>query len=99
MCPNHPPPWQMIGDDQRGYAWTRALLGLPANEVHVCGDLSAVDLVRALAASCGDEFELVTYDRCVGDAAGDTAKRHLMCVCMLLGVGCVCGGGGRGTEA
>jgi hypothetical protein len=88
----------MIGDDQRGYAWTRALLGLPANEVHVCGDLSAVDLVRALAASCGDEFELVTYDRCVGDAAGDTAKRHLMCVCMLLGVGCV-GGGGKGTEA
>ena len=48
----------MLGDEQRGFAWTRALLGLPANEVHVCGDASAVGLVRALAADCGDEFEL-----------------------------------------
>lgn len=48
----------MIGDEQRGFAWTRALLGLPANEIHVCGDLSAVALVKQIAAECGDEFEL-----------------------------------------
>jgi ATP-dependent RNA helicase SUPV3L1/SUV3 len=48
----------MIGDEQRGFAWTRALLGLPANEIHVCGDTSAVALVRQLAEECGDEFEL-----------------------------------------
>lgn len=54
---------QMIGDEQRGFAWTRALLGLPANEIHVCGDTSAVDLVRSLAAECGDEFVLQQYER------------------------------------
>ncbi len=26
---------QMIGDESRGWAWTRALMGVPANEVHV----------------------------------------------------------------
>ena len=54
---------QMIGDEQRGFAWTRALLGLPANELHVCGDAGAVGLVRALAAECGDAFELCEYER------------------------------------
>lgn len=39
---------QMVGDEQRGWAWTRALQGLPANELHVCGDASAVPLVRPL---------------------------------------------------
>lgn len=29
---------QMIGDESRGWAWTRALMGVPANEVHLCGD-------------------------------------------------------------
>ena len=32
---------QMIKDDQRGAAWTRALLGLKSNEVHICGALNA----------------------------------------------------------
>ncbi|WIA34808.1 hypothetical protein OEZ86_013108 [Tetradesmus obliquus] len=54
---------QLIGDDQRGFAWSRALLGLPANTIHVCGDTSAVPLVRYMAALCGDEFELHTYER------------------------------------
>lgn len=26
---------QMMGDEQRGWAWTRALMGVPANEVHM----------------------------------------------------------------
>jgi hypothetical protein len=54
---------QLLGDEQRGAAWTRALLGLPANELHVCGDPSAVGLVAALAAACGDAFELRVYER------------------------------------
>jgi hypothetical protein len=54
---------QLIGDQQRGFAWARALLGLPANTIHVCGDTSAVGLVRHLAKLCGDEFELHSYER------------------------------------
>ena len=26
---------QMIGDESRGWAWTRALQGVPANEIHL----------------------------------------------------------------
>lgn len=36
---------QMVKDYQRGWAWTRALLGVPAEEVHVCGE---VNLIRVL---------------------------------------------------
>ena len=45
---------QMIGDESRGWAWTRALLGLPASELHVAGDGSAVDLVRRLCEHTGE---------------------------------------------
>lgn len=34
--------YQMISDLHRGWAWTRALLGLQANEIHLCGDPSRV---------------------------------------------------------
>lgn len=29
---------QMIGDEQRGKSWTRALMGACAAEIHLCGD-------------------------------------------------------------
>ena len=28
---------QLISDDQRGSAWTRALLGVSAEQLHICG--------------------------------------------------------------
>lgn len=34
-APAHKPPG---GPACRGWAWTRALMGVPANEVHLCGD-------------------------------------------------------------
>ena len=54
---------QMIANHQRGYAWTRALLGLRAREIHVCGGLEAYEIVQKLVESTGDEFELVSYER------------------------------------
>jgi ATP-dependent RNA helicase SUPV3L1/SUV3 len=54
---------QVIGDAGRGWAWTRALLGVPAAEVHVCGDASAVGLVRALCEATGEPFEVRAYER------------------------------------
>ncbi|KRX23625.1 ATP-dependent RNA helicase SUPV3L1, mitochondrial [Trichinella nelsoni] len=54
---------QMMRDLQRGWAWTRALLGVCADEIHVCGESAAVDLVKELLVSLGDEFELHTYER------------------------------------
>ena len=54
---------QMIADRQRGYAWTRALQGIQAKEIHVCGGLEAMEVVKKLAESQGDDFELHEYDR------------------------------------
>lgn len=54
---------QMIRDAQRGWAWTRAFLGLRAKEIHVCGDQSAIDLISDLAFLAGDEFEVRKYER------------------------------------
>lgn len=54
---------QMIADEHRGYAWTRALNGLRANEVHLCGGLEAADIVKSIALANQDDFELRTYSR------------------------------------
>lgn len=54
---------QMIGDEQRGWAWTQALLGVQAKEVHLCGEERAVPLVEALCAKMGDEVVVHKYKR------------------------------------
>ena len=54
---------QMIADEQRGSAWTNALLGLTADEIHVCGEETAVPLVQQLLADTGDEIVVNRYDR------------------------------------
>lgn len=54
---------QMICDPHRGYAWTRALLGLPAKEIHVCGDETALELVQRLADKMDEDLEVRRYER------------------------------------
>jgi ATP-dependent RNA helicase SUPV3L1/SUV3 len=54
---------QMIGDEGRGASWTRAVLGVPAPEVHLCGDPAAEPVIRQLAEITGDELEIIHYAR------------------------------------
>lgn len=54
---------QLIGDSFRGHAWTRAVMGAPAKEIHVCGDPSAIPAIQKLCDISGDDFELKTYER------------------------------------
>lgn len=54
---------QMIRDPQRGWAWTRALLGLMAEEVHLCGEAGAVNLVSQLCLTTGEDIEIRNYKR------------------------------------
>jgi len=54
---------QMISDPQRGWAWTRALVNIFSPVVHVCGDPSVLTLVETIVDLCGDELEIVKYDR------------------------------------
>ncbi len=51
---------QMIKDQQRGWAWTRAFLGIKASEIHLCGDMSAIDLISDLCFLTGDNIEVGT---------------------------------------
>ncbi|MGL5635097.1 MAG: helicase-related protein [Sarcina sp.] len=54
---------QMIDDSQRGDAWTRAVLGLPASEIHICGALNSLELLKKMLDDCGDEYEIKEYVR------------------------------------
>ncbi|CAG8453736.1 13737_t:CDS:10 [Acaulospora colombiana] len=54
---------QMIGDTQRGWAWTQALLGLQAKEIHLCGEPSAVPLIRSICRSIDEDIEVREYKR------------------------------------
>ncbi|CAM6091766.1 unnamed protein product [Calypogeia fissa] len=54
---------QMIGCQERGFSFTRALLGLAADELHLCGDPSAVSVVQNLLAATEDLFEVKYYNR------------------------------------
>lgn len=54
---------QMMSDPCRGYAWTRALLGLMADEIHLCGDPSVLDVVRMTCSETGDELHEQHYER------------------------------------
>lgn len=54
---------QMIADPQRGAAWTRAILGVRAERVHLCMAPEAEHIVRALIADCKDSYEIVRHRR------------------------------------
>ncbi|PIK48074.1 putative ATP-dependent RNA helicase SUPV3L1, mitochondrial isoform X2 [Apostichopus japonicus] len=54
---------QMLRDATRGWAWTRALLGVAAKEIHLCGEEAAIPLVRSLMLSTGEEVEVRRYKR------------------------------------
>ncbi|KAH0830158.1 P-loop containing nucleoside triphosphate hydrolase protein [Lanmaoa asiatica] len=54
---------QMIADPDRGSAWTNAVLGLPAREVHLCGEETAVPIIRDLLKDTGDELAVNRYER------------------------------------
>ncbi|KAH0491959.1 hypothetical protein TgHK011_003360 [Trichoderma gracile] len=54
---------QMIADPDRGNAWTTAVLGVQAKEVHVCGEERAVNVIKAMCASIGDKCVVHRYER------------------------------------
>ncbi|KAI0062152.1 P-loop containing nucleoside triphosphate hydrolase protein [Artomyces pyxidatus] len=54
---------QMIADSERGQAWTSAVLGIAAQELHLCGEETAVPLIESLVAMTGDELIVNQYQR------------------------------------
>jgi ATP-dependent RNA helicase SUPV3L1/SUV3 len=62
---------QLLQSRDRGMAWTRALLGLPAREVHICGDATALDWVREVTAVTGEDLVVNQYERLSGVGVQD----------------------------
>ncbi|KAJ7778826.1 P-loop containing nucleoside triphosphate hydrolase protein [Mycena maculata] len=54
---------QMITDPERGFAWTSAVLGLCATELHLCGEETVVPVIEALLKETGDELIVNRYKR------------------------------------
>ena len=54
---------QLIKEDQRGWAWTQAILGVYADKVHVCMSEDAKDIVINLINMCGDTYTIVEHKR------------------------------------
>ncbi|CAK7327093.1 unnamed protein product [Dovyalis caffra] len=46
---------QMLGCKTRGFSFTRALLGISADELHLCGDPAAVPLIQEILKATGDD--------------------------------------------
>ena len=54
---------QMIQDRDRGWAWTRAILGVCSPEIHLCMSDDAEEIVKKLIEECGDTYEIVRHER------------------------------------
>ncbi len=52
---------QMIHDIARGFAWTNALLGVQAKEIHLCGDERPLQLVKNILKETGDEVLYLNF--------------------------------------
>ena len=53
----------MIDNDQRGAAWTRAVLALKSNEIHICGAANARKLIVKIVEDCCEDYEIIEYKR------------------------------------
>jgi ATP-dependent RNA helicase SUPV3L1/SUV3 len=47
---------QLLKDDQRGFAWINAVLGIPADYVICCGSTEIKDILLTLIEYCNDEI-------------------------------------------
>jgi ATP-dependent RNA helicase SUPV3L1/SUV3 len=54
---------QMITDPQRGAAWTRAILGVKAKEIHICCALHATTLIKTIIEDCEDDVSIIRHER------------------------------------
>ncbi len=54
---------QMINDRDRGYAWTRAILGIMCPEIHLCMAPEAKDIIIKMIEECEDTYEVFEHVR------------------------------------
>ncbi|MGG7185781.1 SUV3 family DEAD/DEAH box RNA helicase [Clostridium butyricum] len=63
---------QMISDPFRGMAWSKSVLGLQCDEIHVCVALNEKNLLIDMIEDCKDEYEIKEYKRAIPLVVEDT---------------------------
>lgn len=56
---------QMIQDPDRGFAWTRAILGCQAPEIHCCVAPEGLEILKEVISYCDCPYEVVEHQRLV----------------------------------
>ncbi|HEX9027127.1 MAG TPA: helicase-related protein [Clostridium sp.] len=56
---------QMIRDPFRGMAWSKSVLGLQCDEIHICGAANAKFILETILNDCKDEYEIKEYKRSI----------------------------------
>lgn len=54
---------QMVSDPERGWAWTDAVLGCPAEELVMCGSEDAVPWIESCARTTGEDLAIERFAR------------------------------------
>ena len=54
---------QMISDSFRGMSWSKAVLGLQCDEIHICGALNSREILEEIISDCKDEYSIKEYKR------------------------------------
>lgn len=54
---------QLIIDEDRGHAWSQAILGVNADEIHLCAATCAENILIKMIDDCGDAYEIVRHER------------------------------------
>lgn len=54
---------QMISDANRGFAWTRGILGCLADEIHCCVAPEGLDILIKIIQHCGDSYDVKEHQR------------------------------------
>jgi len=56
---------QMISDPFRGMAWSKAVLGLNCDEIHICGAMNSKYILEKILNDCDDDYEIKEYKRSI----------------------------------
>lgn len=54
---------QMISDRDRGFAWTRAILGVQADEIHLCVAPEGLRIVERIIKALGEPYKVIRHER------------------------------------
>lgn len=67
---------QMISDDSRGWAWSQALIGVPAKHVILVGSEEALPFIIPVIENFGESYEIKRFERKTPLRVRETVWRH-----------------------